>query len=140
MLHSEIENSLNLKLDFQKLKNIAKNSELVIPVIVQDIESKDILILAYANQQALDHTIATKKATFWSTTRNALWIKGKTSGHHLEVVDIRVNCEQNSLLYIVRILGEGVCHVQDKKGKNLKSCYYRRIKNGQLEWITDAVL
>jgi len=101
----ELEEGSELKLDFTKLQKIAKTDSQVVPVVVQDADSHEVLVVAYANQQALDRTLKTGTATFWSTSRNELWIKGATSGDTLQIVDIRVNCEQNSLLYLVRMLG-----------------------------------
>jgi phosphoribosyl-AMP cyclohydrolase len=66
-------------------------------------------------------------ATFWSSSRNELWIKGKTSGDYLEIVEIRVNCEQNSVLYRVKPKGQGACHVKDERGIARTGCYYRKI-------------
>ena len=74
-------------------------------------------------------------ATFWSTSRNELWIKGKTSGDYLEIVEVRVNCEQNSVLYRVRPKGQGACHTKDKDGVARSGCYYRIIeKDGALSF------
>ena len=70
-------------------------------------------------------------ATFWSSSRNELWIKGKTSGDYLEIVEVRVNCEQNSILYRVRPKGQGACHVKDEQGIARKGCYYRRALNNK---------
>jgi phosphoribosyl-AMP cyclohydrolase len=64
-----------------------------------------------------------------------LWIKGATSGDTLQIVDIRVNCEQNSLLYLVRMLGGGVCHTKDAQGHTRKTCYYRSLQNGKLNFV-----
>ncbi|MBN1399554.1 MAG: phosphoribosyl-AMP cyclohydrolase, partial [Anaerolineae bacterium] len=74
-------------------------------------------------------------AAFWSTSRNELWVKGATSGDTLQVVEVRVNCEQNSLLYIVRPLGAGACHTKTLDGHTRMSCYYRRIVDGRLEFV-----
>ena len=73
-------------------------------------------------------------ATFWSTSRNELWIKGKTSGDFLEIVDILVNCEQNSIVYKVRLKGKGSCHTKGENGLPRRGCYYRRLvqKDGKL--------
>ena len=73
-------------------------------------------------------------ATFWSTSRNELWIKGKTSGDFLEIVNILVNCEQNSIVYQVRLKGKGSCHTKNADGTPRKGCYYRRLvqKDGKL--------
>ena len=128
----ELEEGRALQLDFTKLQKIARTESLVVPVVVQDAETKDVLVVAYANQLALETTLKTGIATFWSTSRNELWIKGKTSGDTLKVEEVRVNCEQNSLLYLVRMTGGGVCHTKDAAGKTRPTCYYRVIKDGQL--------
>jgi phosphoribosyl-AMP cyclohydrolase len=75
-------------------------------------------------------------ATFWSTSRNELWIKGKTSGDYLEIIEVCVNCEQNSLLYRVKPKGKGACHTKNKDGTPRSGCYYRAIKNtNELKFI-----
>jgi phosphoribosyl-AMP cyclohydrolase len=76
----ELEEGSALKLDFGKLQKIAKTESQVVPVVVQDAETKDVLVVAYANALALETTLKTGIATFWSTSRNELWIKGTTSG------------------------------------------------------------
>jgi phosphoribosyl-AMP cyclohydrolase len=131
----ELEEGSALQLDYTKLLKIAKTGSQVVPVVVQDADSKDVLVIAYANQEALDHSLKTGIATFWSTSRNELWIKGKTSGDTLQLVDVRVNCEQNSLLYLVRMVGGGVCHTKDAEGKTRKTCYYRSLKDGKLDFL-----
>ena len=128
----ELEEGSALQVDFTKLQKIARTESLVVPVVVQDADTKDVLVVAYANQQALDMTLKTGIATFWSTSRNELWIKGATSGDTLKIVDIRVNCEQNSLLYLVKMMGGGVCHTKDAEGKTRKTCYYRSLKGERL--------
>src|SRR5476649_2118962 len=110
---NQLEEGNELQLDFTKLQKVAGTGQPVLPVVVQDADSHEVLVVAYANQAALDHTLKTGIATFWSTSRNELWIKGATSGDTLQIVDIRVYCEQNSLLYVVRMLGGGVCHTKD---------------------------
>ncbi len=133
--HKTLENGSAVLLDFEKLRKIAACEDPVLPVIVQDAATKEVLILAYANEQALRHTLESGLATFWSTSRNELWIKGKTSGDELKIVEVRVNCDQNSLLYLVNMVGRGSCHVKDEKGQTRFGCYYRRIKDGRLENI-----
>ena len=77
-------------------------------------------------------------ATFWSTSRNELWIKGKTSGDYLELIEVRVNCEQNSLLYLVKPVGKGACHTKNEDGTPRRGCYYRVIgENNKLKFIQD---
>ena len=122
-------------LDFKKLKKISKLSTDVIPVAVQDIDSKEVLMIGYVNEEALNQTIEKGRAVFWSTSRDELHIKGETSGDRLEIKEIRVNCEQNSLLYIVRKLGNGVCHTKNTAGNHRKSCFYRKLKNQQLVFL-----
>jgi phosphoribosyl-AMP cyclohydrolase len=131
----ELEEGSALRLDFTKLQKVARTESLVVPVVVQDADTKEVLVVAYANQLALDTTLKTGIATFWSTSRNELWIKGKTSGDTLKIVEVRVNCEQNSLLYLVRMMGGGVCHTKDAEGKTRPTCYYRAIREGKLEFV-----
>ena len=102
MNHHELEEGTKLALDFKKLTKVASCGEDLIPAIAQDHETKEVLIVGYANQLAFETAMNEKMATFWSTSRNELWIKGKTSGDYLEIIEIRVNCEQNSILYLVR--------------------------------------
>ena len=128
----ELEEGTSVQLDFTKLQKVAKSGSPVLPVVVQDADSHEVLVVAYANREALDHTLKTGVATFWSTSRNELWIKGATSGDTLQLVDVRVNCEQNSLLYLVRMAGGGVCHTRDAHGHTRKTCYYRSLKDGAL--------
>ena len=128
-----LEEGTDLSLDFQKLRRVAACGEAVVPVAVQDAETQEVLILAYVNHQALAYSVRTGVAAFWSTSRNELWVKGATSGDVLDLVEIRLNCEQNSLLYLVRPRGRGACHTKDEAGTPRRTCYYRRLKNGKLE-------
>jgi phosphoribosyl-AMP cyclohydrolase len=130
-----LEEGRELRLDFSKLQKVARTADPVLPVVVQDADSREVLVVAYANQAALDHSLKTGIATFWSTSRHELWIKGATSGDTLKLVDVRVNCEQNSLLYLVRKLGGGVCHTRDADGQTRKTCFYRSIRDGKLEFV-----
>jgi phosphoribosyl-AMP cyclohydrolase len=130
-----LEEGKELQLDFTKLQKVAKGGLPVLPVVVQDADTREVLVVAYSNQEALEHSLKTGLATFWSTSRNELWIKGATSGDTLQIVDIRVNCEQNSLLYLVRMVGGGVCHTKDASGHTRKTCYYRSLKDGKLSFI-----
>ena len=130
-----LEDGREVLIDFEKLRKVAQSPDPVVPVVVQDAVTREVLILAYANDKALRHTLQTGMATFWSTSRNELWVKGKTSGDELHIVDVRVNCEQNSLLYLVKMQGKGSCHVKDASGQTRFGCYYRRIKDGSLEFL-----
>lgn len=132
----ELEEGKKVTLDFTKLNKVAASSEDLLPVVVQNADTMEVLIVAYANQAALNHTLETGLATFWSSSRNELWIKGKTSGDTLDLVDVRVNCEQNSLLYLVRPAGEGACHTKGADGKSRAGCYYRSIVRAEPETLT----
>jgi phosphoribosyl-AMP cyclohydrolase len=130
-----LEQGSELMIDFEKLKKIANCGEPVVPVAVQDVSSGEVLIIAYANETALQYTLEHKEAAFWSTSRNELWVKGKTSGDVLTVVDVFVNCEQNSLLYKVKMVGKGSCHVKDESGATRFGCFYRVVKNKALAFV-----
>ena len=80
MEHHEIEEGNQLNLDFTKLKKVASCDQDLVPAVAQDVESGEVLIVGYANELALQTTLKENMATFWSTSRNELWIKGKTSG------------------------------------------------------------
>merc|ERR1719166_742268 len=99
----------------------------VVPVAVQDADTSQVLIIAYANQLALEESFKRNICVLWSTSRNKLWIKGETSGDYLDLGEVRVNCEQNSLLYLVRPRATGACHTRTACGATRPSCYYRKL-------------
>jgi len=127
-MNKELEESNALMVQFEKRGGL-------VPVVVQEQVSKEVLMLGYANQEALDETIQTRYATFWSTSRNKLWTKGKTSGDYMEVQEIRVDCDQDALVYIVTLLGKGTCHTKDENGQTRKACFYRRLTSNGLEFL-----
>lgn len=134
MSNPQLEEGSQLSLDFTKLRKIASGREDVIPAVAQDAATGEVLILGYVNSLALETARRERKATFWSTSRNELWIKGLTSGDFLELLEIRVNCEQNSILYKVRPAGQGACHTKGADGRSRSGCYYRRLRDdGSLE-------
>lgn len=91
-----------MNIDFEKCGGL-------VPAIIQDAQTKTVLMLGYMNQEAYEKTLATKKVTFWSRSRNCLWTKGETSGNYLNLVDIKVDCDQDTLL--VRAIPDGpTCH------------------------------
>jgi len=106
-------NDLLEKLDFKKGNGL-------IPVIVQDVKTKEILMQAYANKEAVELTLTTKKATYWSRSRNELWVKGETSGNTQKVISVSTDCDCDSLLYVVEQTGPA-CHT----GKY--SCFYNKM-------------
>ena len=101
--------------------------DLLVPVITQDYNTKEVLILAYANRAAFEETKRSGYATFYSRSRKEIWKKGLTSGDLLRIKEIRVNCEQNSLLFLVIPEGKGACHARKPDGNPYSTCYYRRL-------------
>lgn len=111
------------------LLDFGENGEKLIPVVTQDSKTKEVLILSFANKAAFDETRESGYATYWSRSRNELWKKGLTSGDMLKVDEIRINCDQNSLLFLVTPQGKGACHAKKEDGMPYSSCYYRKINN-----------
>jgi phosphoribosyl-AMP cyclohydrolase len=110
----------------------------LIPVVTQDYYSRDVLILAYVNKEAFDETVRSGYATYFSRSRKVIWKKGLTSGDLLRLEEIRINCEQNSLLFMVTPEGKGACHALKSDGLPHTSCYYRRInEDGKLELMDE---
>jgi phosphoribosyl-AMP cyclohydrolase len=97
----------------------------LIAAIAQDAETGEVLMLAWMNAEALRLTLETKRATYWSRSRGALWVKGETSGHVQEVVEVRIDCDQDAVLLKVRQSG-GACHT----GRG--NCFYRIAEPGKL--------
>ncbi len=91
-----------LNIDFEKGNGL-------VPAIIQDAETKNVLMLGYMNREALDKTLETKKVTFWSRSRNQLWTKGETSGNFLDLIDIKSDCDNDTLLVKVHPHGP-TCH------------------------------
>ncbi len=123
---NQLEEGLKLDIDFYKVGKIADNCRDVIPVAVQDADTKEVVLVAYTNELAFKKSIEDRSLVLWSTSRNELWEKGKTSGETFDLIEARVNCEQNSLLYIVRPRRGGICHTKNQKSEP-RNCYYRRV-------------
>ena len=85
------------------------NSGELVAAIVQDIDSKEVLMLAWVNQEALEKSISTKSATFWSRSRNKLWVKGSESGNTQQIINISLDCDSDALLFLVKAAGPA-CH------------------------------
>jgi len=115
------------------LIDFGEDGQKLLPVVTQDYTTREVLILAFVNKEAFDETRRSGYATYWSRSRNELWKKGLTSGDMLKIDEIRINCEQNSLLYMVTPQGKGACHAKKEDGMPYSSCYYRRIKGDELE-------
>lgn len=138
-MSKELEEGTSVALDFTKLLKIANNDQHVVPVVLQHADTKDVLYIGYANNLALAETLSTGRAVLWSTSRNELWRKGETSGDVLHLVDVRLNCEQNSLLYMVRPVSDGCCHTKDAHGATRTTCYYRRLSSTETTTFLDGM-
>ncbi len=103
-----------------ELTELFKKSELI-PVIIQDEETKEVLMLGFTNLEAVQLTLKTKTAWFWSRSRGELWNKGETSGNFLHVVEVRTDCDTDTLLYVCRPDGP-TCHTGER------SCFFRKIE------------
>lgn len=102
---------------FPILKKIRWNADGLIPAVVQDVETREVLMLAYMNEEALRRTLQEKQAWYFSRSRQSLWRKGETSGHTQEVVDIKFDCDQDTILLTVKQTGMA-CH------ENYFSCFH----------------
>ena len=109
------------------------NAAGLVPAIAQDSQSKEVLMMAWMNEEAVTKTLETGKATYWSRSRNAFWIKGETSGHTQNVVDIRVDCDRDCILLIVDQMGPA-CHT------NRISCFYISVRDGIEEELMRPVM
>ena len=115
------------------LVDFGPDGQKLLHVVTQDFTTKEVLILSFINREAYEETVRSGYATYWSRSRNELWKKGLTSGDMLRVEEIRVNCEQNSFLFLVTPEGKGACHAKKEGGLPYHSCYYRKVeKNGTL--------
>ena len=109
------------------LIDFGPDGNVLVPVVTQDFNTREVLILAFANKEAFNETLRSGYATYFSRSRKELWKKGMTSGDMLKIEEIRINCEQNSLLYLVTPMGKGACHAKKSDGMPYSSCYYRKI-------------
>jgi phosphoribosyl-AMP cyclohydrolase len=109
-----------IKLDFDKQGGL-------VPVIVQDAEDGAVLMLAYMNELAFRTTVDTGKATYWSRSRNELWIKGETSGKTQEVREIFIDCDTDTVLLKVRQIGDAACH------EGYRSCFFRKVDGDEVQ-------
>jgi phosphoribosyl-AMP cyclohydrolase len=106
--------------------DFSKGEGRLLPAIVQDADSGEVLMLAYINQEAWARTLATGKAHYWSRSRNKLWLKGETSGHVQLIREVLVDCDQDTVVYRVEQLGGAACHT------GYRSCFYRRVAGEEL--------
>ncbi len=103
-----------------------KDSNGLLPAIVQDYRTGEVLMLAYINKLAWEKTLETGKAHYWSRSRNSLWLKGETSGHVQLIKDIFVDCDQDTVVFKVEQLGGAACHTGHR------SCFFRKVTESEL--------
>lgn len=109
-------------------ESLSYNSDGLIPAIAQDAASGEVLMLAWMNAEAVAQTLASGRVTYWSRSRQAFWIKGETSGHIQELVELRYDCDADALLCLVNQTGPA-CHT------GRRSCFYRAVRGGDIEEI-----
>jgi len=109
-----------------QIKPNFKKSELI-PAIAQDYKTGKVLMLAYMNKEAFDLTLKTKKATYFSRSRNKLWKKGESSGNIQEVKEVLIDCDEDTILLKVKQIGKAACH------EGYESCFFRDIKGKILD-------
>lgn len=113
-----------MNLDFSKLDGL-------VAAVIQDASSGRVLMVGFMNEEAFRKTVETGFATFYSRSRNKLWLKGESSGHRLVVKEISTDCDRDAVLLKVDAIGPGVCH------EGYESCFFRRLEDN--EWkVTDA--
>ena len=100
------------------------NEQGLVPAVVQNASTGEVLMLAYMNEESLKMTLETKKATFWSRSRQEIWVKGATSGNYLNVEEIRVDCDGDALVILAKPEGPA-CHTGNR------TCFYRKIEEGK---------
>ena len=115
-----------IKLDFSKTGGL-------IPAIVQDYNTGDVLMLAYMNPDAFNATLSTGKATYYSRSRQTLWVKGETSGNIQRIKEIYIDCDDDTVLLKVEQLGGAACHTGHR------SCFYKKVEDGSIRVTEDPV-
>jgi phosphoribosyl-AMP cyclohydrolase len=109
------------------------NDQGLVPAIAQDEDTGQVLMMAWMNAEAVSRTLATGQVTYWSRSRASFWVKGQTSGHHQTLVELRVDCDRDCLLVVVRQVGPA-CHT------DRKSCFFTAVRNGEeVELMTPMV-
>ena len=105
--------------DFEKMGGL-------VPAIAQDAATGEVLMMAYMNEEAWDKTLETGEVHYWSRSRQELWHKGGTSGHTQTVQSIRIDCDDDTVLFLIDQIGGAACH------KGYRSCFYRELKDGEV--------
>jgi phosphoribosyl-AMP cyclohydrolase len=115
-----------IKLDFNKTDGL-------VPAIVQDYQTGEILMLAYMNPDAFNATLSTGKATYYSRSRQTLWVKGETSGNIQLIKEIRIDCDDDTVLLKVEQLGGAACHT------GYRSCFYKKVEDGSIRIMEEPI-
>jgi len=115
-----------IKLDFNKTGGL-------VPAIVQDYQTGEILMLAYMNPDAFNATLSTGKATYYSRSRQTLWVKGETSGNLQLIKEIRIDCDDDAVLLKVEQLGGAACHT------GYRSCFHKKVEEGSIRIMEEPV-
>ena len=106
--------------------DFSKSEDGLIPAIAQDYETGDVLMLAYINEESWKLTLETGKATYWTRSRQKLWVKGESSGNVQLVKEILVDCDMDTVVFRVEQVGDAACH------KGYRSCFFRKVEGDQL--------
>jgi len=112
--------------------NFAKGDGLI-PAIVQDADTKEILMMAYMNRESWEATLHTGKATYWSRSRQKLWLKGESSGNVQIVKAVFIDCDEDTILLQVKQIGEAACHT------GYRSCFYRKLSGGDFVVVGEKI-
>jgi phosphoribosyl-AMP cyclohydrolase len=115
-----------IRLDFNKAGGL-------VPAIVQDYQTGEILMLAYMNPDAFNATLSTGKATYYSRSRQTLWVKGETSGNMQLIKEIRIDCDDDTVLLKVEQLGGAACHT------GYRSCFYKKVEDGSIRIMGEPI-
>ncbi len=115
-----------IQLDFEKMGGL-------LPAIVQDHQTGDVLMLGFMNEEAWEATLSTGQATFYSRSRQEIWVKGETSGNLQLVKEIRIDCDNDSILLMIDQIGGASCHT------GYRSCFYKQVKDGSTQNIGKPV-
>ncbi len=122
----ETGNSIMVEPDFKKSGGL-------VPAVVQDYDTKEVLMLAYMNELSWKKTLETGKATYWSRSRSELWVKGETSGNVQRVREIRIDCDNDTILLLVDQIGGAACHT------GYRSCFYRKVSGEGEEIVGERI-
>lgn len=101
----------------------------LVPAVAQDHATGEVLMLAYMNEESWQETLRTRRATYWTRSRQKLWRKGEESGNVQEVVDILIDCDRDTIVLKVKQIGGAACH------EGYRSCFYRRLDEG--DWVVE---